>query len=61
MFYVYKWYIENTGEIIYIGKGCGNRYKQTAKRNKLFQEYITAFVCKPEIILYFDDEAERTT
>lgn len=58
MFYVYKWYIENTGEIIYIGKGCGNRYKQTAKRNKLFQEYITAFVCKPEIILYFDDEAE---
>lgn len=27
MFYVYEWYIVDTGEIIYVGKGKGNRYK----------------------------------
>lgn len=26
-FYVYEWYIKNTGEIFYVGKGRGNRYK----------------------------------
>lgn len=36
MFYVYKWYIENTGEIIYIGKGCGNRMRFVS----LFVNYI---------------------
>lgn len=27
MFYVYEWYIVETGEIFYVGKGCKNRYK----------------------------------
>ncbi|WP_203624401.1 GIY-YIG nuclease family protein [Lacticaseibacillus sp. 866-1] len=26
-FYVYEWYIVDTGEIFYVGKGRGNRYK----------------------------------
>lgn len=26
-FYVYEWFIKNTGEIFYVGKGHGNRYK----------------------------------
>lgn len=26
-FYVYEWFIKNTGEIFYVGKGSGNRYK----------------------------------
>lgn len=26
-FYVYEWFIKNTGEIFYVGKGRGNRYK----------------------------------
>ena len=31
-FYVYEWYIINTGEIFYIGKGRGNRYKEKHTR-----------------------------
>lgn len=27
-FYVYHWYIKDTGEIFYVGKGRGNRYKE---------------------------------
>ena len=27
-FYVYEWYIKKTGEIFYVGKGRGNRYKE---------------------------------
>ena len=27
-FYVYEWYIVSTGEIFYIGKGRGNRYRE---------------------------------
>lgn len=57
MFYVYKWYIVETKEIIYIGKGTKNRYKDK-KRNKLFNEMIKRFDCKSEIIKYFDSEKE---
>lgn len=27
-FYVYEWFIKETGEIFYVGKGRGNRYKE---------------------------------
>ena len=27
-FYVYEWYIEETKEIFYVGKGRGKRYKE---------------------------------
>ncbi|MBR4697918.1 MAG: hypothetical protein IKM91_01145 [Candidatus Methanomethylophilaceae archaeon] len=27
-FYVYEWYIKDTGEIFYVGKGRGDRYKE---------------------------------
>lgn len=26
-YYVYEWYIVETGEVFYLGKGCRNRYK----------------------------------
>lgn len=57
MFYVYKWYIIDTKEVIYIGKGTRNRYKNK-KRNKLFNEMIKRFDCKSEIIKYFDNEKD---
>ena len=38
-FYVYEWYIVDTNEVIYVGKGTGNRYKQT-NRNKMFNDFI---------------------
>ena len=59
-YYVYKWFIESTEEVFYIGKGCGDRYKDTYKRNQIFkQEYLNIFSdCKSEIIKYFDTEDE---
>src|SRR5690625_6332595 len=27
-FYVYEWFIKDTGEVFYVGKGRGNRYKE---------------------------------
>lgn len=31
-FYVYEWFIKNTGEVFYVGKGRGNRYKTFHER-----------------------------
>lgn len=58
MFYVYKWYIKETGEIFYIGKGCNNRYRQISGRNQLFLEYYHNNNCESEIIEYFEKEEE---
>lgn len=57
MFYVYKWFIVETGEVIYIGKGIGKRYK-VKNRNILFNEMLKRFKCNVEIIKYFDNEQE---
>lgn len=56
MFYVYEWYNKDTGEIFYVGKGCGKRYLQTTKRNKYFTEYIKIHDCAVRIVKQFDDE-----
>lgn len=55
MFYVYEWYIENSGEIIYVGKGNKKRLGQK-KRNKLFNELSKRFECKIRILKTFEDE-----
>ncbi len=31
-FYVYEWYIKDTGEVFYVGKGRGDRYKEHHER-----------------------------
>ncbi|MBD7966649.1 GIY-YIG nuclease family protein [Paenibacillus gallinarum] len=31
-FYVYEWFIKDTGEVFYVGKGRGNRYKEFHER-----------------------------
>ena len=58
MFYVYEWYVIETGEIFYVGKGSRNRYRQTSKRNKLFKFYIEHFKCDTRIIKIFDNEED---
>ena len=58
MFYVYEWYNVNTEEIFYVGKGCGNRYKQVSKRNQLFKTYYENNECAVRIIQYFDLEQD---
>lgn len=55
MFYVYEWYIVETGEIIYVGKGTRRRYKVT-KHNRFFNEMIKRFVCDSRIVKTFDNE-----
>lgn len=57
-FYVYKWYDIDTNEIFYIGKGCGNRYKDISKRNKDFLDYYNNHSCASDIIEYFDKEED---
>lgn len=58
MFYVYEWYIKDTNEIFYVGKGCRDRYKQIKKRNKLFLEYFEKNDCDVRIIKYFENEVD---
>lgn len=58
MFYVYEWYNVNTNIVFYVGKGCGNRYKQVSKRNQLFKEYYENNECAVRIIKYFENEQE---
>lgn len=57
-FYVYKWFIKETGEIFYIGKGRKDRYKQIRKRNKKFLEVYSNNNCDTEIIEYFEKEED---
>lgn len=44
-YYVYEWYIKDTGEVFYVGKGCGDRYKVISKRNKFFLDMYNTHDC----------------
>lgn len=44
-FYVYEWYIIDTGEVFYVGKGTGNRYKSMNSRNYFFQCMLGSHDC----------------
>ncbi|MDV3428318.1 MAG: hypothetical protein LIR50_15075 [Bacillota bacterium] len=48
-YYVYKWYIEDTNEIFYIGKGKNDRYKRI-KNNKFFRDMYNTHKCNVRII-----------
>ena len=58
MFYVYEWYNVNTEEIFYVGKGCGNRYKQVSQRNQKFKDYYENNECAVRIVQYFEEEQD---
>lgn len=55
-YYVYEWFNKITGEVFYVGKGCGNRYKESYRRNKLFKEYYANNEVDVRIVKYFDKE-----
>lgn len=57
MYYVYEWFIISSGEIIYVGKGTGRRFK-VRKHNKFFDEMIKRENCDSRIIKYFDNEQD---
>lgn len=56
-FYVYEWFIKNTGEVFYVGKGCKNRYK-VRKHNKLFNSILESNECESRIIKEFENEKD---
>lgn len=56
MYYVYEWFIVETGEVIYVGKGTGRRYK-VRKHNRLFNEMIRRFECDSRIVKEFEPNA----
>lgn len=57
MFYVYEWFVIDTGEIIYVGKGTRLRYK-VRKHNKFFNDTINRYNCDSRIVKTFDSEKE---
>lgn len=44
-YYVYEWFIINTLEVFYVGKGRGMRRFSMASRNKLFMNIINKYNC----------------
>ena len=44
-FYVYEWYIEDTDEVFYVGKGTGNRLNEVHNRNKYFNNVYNKYKC----------------
>lgn len=44
-FYVYEWYDVDSGEVFYVGKGTGNRYRAVNGRNKYFSNYYNKHNC----------------
>jgi hypothetical protein len=57
MFYVYEWFVKESGEVFYVGKGTKNRYK-VKKHNKFFNDFITRCECESRIIKTFDNEQD---
>lgn len=57
MYYVYEWYVAETNEIFYVGKGTRNRYK-VRKHNKFFNDFVSRYNCDSRIIKTFEKEEE---
>ena len=49
-YYIYVWRIKETQEVFYVGKGCGDRYKQVSRRNKFFLDMYNSHECECEIL-----------
>lgn len=57
MFYVYEWFIVQTGEVFYVGKGTGNRYR-VRKHNKFFNDMLKRYECDSRIVREFESEKD---
>lgn len=57
-YYVYEWYIVDTGEIFYVGKGSGNRVTSMKDRNDYFKNIRAKYKCNYRIVRGFDNEEE---
>lgn len=57
MFYVYEWYLVDTNEVFYVGKGTRLRYK-VRKHNNAFNEMIAKYKCDSRIVKEFENEQD---
>lgn len=55
-YYVYEWFVIETNEIFYVGKGTKNRYKTRKRENKFFMDFLNNHNCGSRII--FDGLSE---
>lgn len=55
-YYVYEWYIEDTNEIFYVGKGTENRVTSMKNRNSYFKNIRKKYKCNYRILKYFKNE-----
>ena len=55
-YYVYEWYIEDTNEIFYVGKGTRNRVTSMKNRNSYFKNIRKKYKCNYRILKYFQNE-----
>lgn len=56
MYYVYEWYVVDTNEIIYVGKGTKYRYKVRSQRNVFLTDMLKRYNCSSRIVKTFEDE-----
>ena len=49
-FYVYEWFINDTLEVFYVGKGTGVRRFETHNRNKYFKAIINKYDCSVRVV-----------
>lgn len=49
-FYIYEWFIVDTLEVFYVGKGTGNRRFETHNRNKYFNNVYNKYKCAVRIV-----------
>lgn len=57
MYYVYEWFAIKTGEVFYVGKGTGRRFK-VRNHNKFFNDFIKRNECDSRILKEFENEMD---
>ena len=50
MYYIYVWYVVASGDVFYVGRGHGDRYKTLKKRTEYFHEFYDNYHCESKII-----------
>lgn len=58
LFYVYAHKKKTTGEIFYIGKGRGDRYRSKSGRSNHWRNIVKKHGCKAEILGVFESESD---
>ncbi|MCL1700700.1 NUMOD3 domain-containing DNA-binding protein [Lysinibacillus sp. Bpr_S20] len=51
--YVYEWFIVDTLEVFYVGKGTGNRRFETHNRNRYFKSIYNKYKCAVRVVYQY--------